>query len=770
MNTHRASIRIATALLALLASIFAAPVLAQPADPAALFPDDTLLYLGRMGGDHVKPAAADTEWGRLLAEPEVERFWNSTSAALEQFVATQSGGDKNTVAVYRAATDVLKALERHPTAFAILDARMSDQGPDVEAALVCRAGAAAADLVKKFDQLQQLIGTPPGEVALVAGYSLTRIPAPMPVFYGNMKGTFLIALGENTVNKIAKRLDAGADETSLAGSVSLKLSRERIGGNDASRSWTFYLDVAAVLDRLRPALPLITRGDEKAAATIESLIAAMGLDSVKSVCWEMHYRADGVVSGTYIHTPDGGRGLFAGGASPLTDADLALIPKNPCWATAFKIDLAALYRGILAALKGLDPDTHAAAMGGIAKVEKALGFRIDEDFLSLIGDTLVLYDTPDSGGFWFTGMTAIVTVKDEEKLRERTRKILKAVDDLVPDRGLSGKLECKVGTLEHRGHTIEFVNVTGIPMPIAPAWTIHEGRLIKAFYPQMVVATLDRLMDGDPKADSILANGDVVKARKVLGENGVGFSYIDSRAGFSSVYPFVLLLAQMGAAMAQGSGVEIDIGALPSLSTLQRHLYADVRTTRSDAQGILSLSHGPWPIPSTPTVSGGVATSALAVSILLPSLSRARELSKRTVCAANLRGIGQVLYISAQDRDNKFPDDIGDVIKEDNTTFKQFICPSTAVSVPDVERAIDACYIYIPGQSTNSPPNNVLLYERFENHGGEGVNVLFQDGHVEFIKDKARVEGLVQKTKENIAGEQAKEKKPGKAKSRSERE
>lgn len=46
-----------------------------------------------------------------------------------------------------------------------------------------------------------------------------------------------------------------------------------------------------------------------------------------------------------------------------------------------------------------------------------------------------------------------------------------------------------------------------------------------------------------------------------------------------------------------------------------------------------------------------IAIIALLISILLPSLSRARELSKRAVCAANQRGIGQSMYIYGQDGD-----------------------------------------------------------------------------------------------------------------------
>ncbi len=50
-----------------------------------------------------------------------------------------------------------------------------------------------------------------------------------------------------------------------------------------------------------------------------------------------------------------------------------------------------------------------------------------------------------------------------------------------------------------------------------------------------------------------------------------------------------------------------------------------------------------------------VAIIALLISILLPSLARARELAKRAVCRANLRGIGQACYIYSNDYDEYFP-------------------------------------------------------------------------------------------------------------------
>jgi prepilin-type N-terminal cleavage/methylation domain-containing protein/prepilin-type processing-associated H-X9-DG protein len=50
-----------------------------------------------------------------------------------------------------------------------------------------------------------------------------------------------------------------------------------------------------------------------------------------------------------------------------------------------------------------------------------------------------------------------------------------------------------------------------------------------------------------------------------------------------------------------------------------------------------------------------VAIIALLISILLPSLSRARELSKRLVCAANVKGLGTAFKIYSNDNEEQWP-------------------------------------------------------------------------------------------------------------------
>jgi len=50
-----------------------------------------------------------------------------------------------------------------------------------------------------------------------------------------------------------------------------------------------------------------------------------------------------------------------------------------------------------------------------------------------------------------------------------------------------------------------------------------------------------------------------------------------------------------------------------------------------------------------------VAIIALLISILLPSLARAREIAKRAVCASNLKGIGTGMHVYANDNEDWFP-------------------------------------------------------------------------------------------------------------------
>lgn len=718
---------------------------ADPVDLARVMPDGTLIYLARSGDDQTDAAIRDTAFGRLLADRQMRSFLDGIWGAVDAFAREQAAAGEDAES-YSAAKRILQTLSRRPVALALIDGGFGEVGPFVEAALVVHLGDAKAAFLADVERIIESADLPPAETVTIAGASLQRLDI-LPgaaLFHGAVKDYFILAVGQSAVEKIAARINGG--KQSLADSRRLELPRRRIGGDDSSRAYTLYLDLGRLIKRAQALLPMITQGDQESTNFFVALLDGLGRARLQSFCWEQHYGEQGCRSSTYIHTAGDEPSPFAElTGKPLTDDDLAMIPKSPAWAFAANIDLAAIYRHLIDLVKSFDADMHGDMTAAIEDAEDHLDLEFDRDLLALIGDTIVMYDAPENGGFLITGVTGIVESADPKRLRRSLRKIVRAISDAA------GEGVVSVQTREYRGHTIEFVNVVGVPMPIAPAWAAHDNRLVFGLYPQMVKNALDGIADGKPETDSLLANADFVRARKVLGPLGSSITYVDTKASMGQAYPWLLLLGQMGAAMAQGEGIALDMSTFPTQRALTRHLFATVGTTRSDPDGMLYASFGPLPIGGQSFIPSDIGTVAMLTSILLPSLSRARELSKRTVCSANLRGIGQAMYIHAQD-DDKFPPDFQTLLDDNNTTERQFLCPSTVAKVGD----LTACYEYIKGQTTSSEPINVLMYEKEQNHG-EGGNVLFQDGHVSFIRPYSRVEELVKETKERLAKKKKKE-------------
>ena len=119
-----------------------------------------------------------------------------------------------------------------------------------------------------------------------------------------------------------------------------------------------------------------------------------------------------------------------------------------------------------------------------------------------------------------------------------------------------------------------------------------------------------------------------------------------------------------------------------------------------------------------------VLVAFVSIPILLPSLARAREISKRAVCNANLKAIGTAMAMYANENMEAFPPNLDTLVADGSISQGMLTCPS----------ADSANYVYVPGRTTNDPPDTVLMYEPLSNHHDEGANVLFVDLHVEFIK------------------------------------
>jgi prepilin-type processing-associated H-X9-DG protein len=146
----------------------------------------------------------------------------------------------------------------------------------------------------------------------------------------------------------------------------------------------------------------------------------------------------------------------------------------------------------------------------------------------------------------------------------------------------------------------------------------------------------------------------------------------------------------------------------------------------------------------------GIAVSAVYILLtligILVNAHETQSVAKRVVCGTNLKGLDNAMVVYATDYDDILPtedkwcDLLTSVV---DVKHKSFTCPS----MPDGSFSY-ALNENLAGRSMKDvPPNVVMLFEAdagLNAVGGpemlvsdrhEGCNILFMDGHVEFIKE-----------------------------------
>jgi len=121
-----------------------------------------------------------------------------------------------------------------------------------------------------------------------------------------------------------------------------------------------------------------------------------------------------------------------------------------------------------------------------------------------------------------------------------------------------------------------------------------------------------------------------------------------------------------------------------------------------------------------------------------------RPVYSRSISQGNLRQIGQAILLYTNDHQGEYPDSFQTTLLNEDITSDVFVSPlrsETPANGPTTQAIADqmgagghVSYIYLGrGLSVNTvTPNAIVAYEMIPNAGG-GTNVLFGDGHVEWV-------------------------------------
>ena len=107
----------------------------------------------------------------------------------------------------------------------------------------------------------------------------------------------------------------------------------------------------------------------------------------------------------------------------------------------------------------------------------------------------------------------------------------------------------------------------------------------------------------------------------------------------------------------------------------------------------------------------------------------------RSECQNNLKQLGLGCKTYAREHDGRFPDTILALLPEYNPDNNCYRCPGAGQAPARATGApTTSDYEVVPGLTEKSPGKTILIREKNTgNHTPPGRNVLYVDGHVEFL-------------------------------------
>ncbi len=690
-------------------------VTAQPL--ADKVPADALIYAGWAGADSMGPGYAQSHLKAVLDESNLPQLFDEFVPKLLALASKNVPADGREVLAL--VSSIGPVMWKHPSALYIGPADLTNKDqPSPRAAFLCDAGADAKALADALNNILAKAGQPP-----------------FPLSVQTVGTVVLLEVGKTDVPALLAQ-PGGAK--SLLGSPKCAAT---LGKLVKDPSMAFFVDAEGLVKHVNEIMGMVNK--PQATGKWAKVKEVGGLAGLKGLAFSAGFDGKDWSSQGVILAPGQRTGVLASmmAVKPLSDDVLKAVPKSATSVIATQFDLGAFYDLLHNLIGQADANAQKEFDEGMKQANEAIGFDLRADFLAALGSEWVAYSSPEIGGTGLMGLTVVNRLKDPAKAEKGLNQACKLANQLMAQ-----NQEVHIAFQEMKSGTAT-IHYLAMPL-VGPSWAVADGRLYLGLFPQTVVSAIDL---GGAKGGSILDNPEFQAIKKRLGVTAASsIDFFDLPKTAPEGYTTIIAISRY-AAMADLFGIKSPPMLIPPLHKLLPHLAPAGSATWIDAEGLHYKSICPF--PGSELLGGQanfltgapMATSAVMVSIMLPALNSARERANRVKDAVNLRTIGQGIMLYAIDNKGKYPADLGALVTSSPIGAEVFVDPSGNNGVPPEVRAGDAKaqaawvnahsdYVYI-GANLNdaSPAECIVAYGNPAYHNNQGANILYNDGHVEWL-------------------------------------
>jgi prepilin-type processing-associated H-X9-DG protein len=663
------------------------------ADLCQLVPTGAVAVIHYAGGEQLKSAYERSALGQVLGDPEMQAFLRQPKEAL------------------------LKRLSSHTDAPpAEVIGQMARWIKDKESVLAVYVGGKpavagcvrlGADALHGREVLAEMLKKSPSlSKRTFKGYEVTGNSDGIECAMA--KDVFAAAGDAKTMDALLERIDSGASEPTTLSPPALDVGEKFV--------WA-ALDTPVLLQKARVSIT-----NESAVTKFDAVVKELGAERIGRLEVAGGFDGAGIRTVIRLSGLTQGRGLFAlyGGGAPIDDATVQMVPRDVAGASVAHINLAALWDTVMRIVEvTMDEADRKKFDTGLAQFERDANVRVKQEMIDQVGDLLVFYSKPGPMPMMGGEVALILALKDPQTFAQGMEHVLEyagnqlAKSQQTPQRGAPVAIQrSKVGD-------VDVYYLAGMPM-FSPAFAVKGQRAFLAITPMALNAAIAQ---AEHPRSSLLDNPDFQNVRAKLPGKPVAVSYSDTRQLMASVYA---MIGSFGPMFAGRPNPPLDLALLPPLSSIQEKLFGDVTVVTADNGELVAREYSSLGL-NLSSVAGG----SMMAGMLLPALNTARDKARRTQCLSNLKQIGLGCFMYADKHNDKFPEKLDELIDGDKylSSSKVFHCPSA----PE-ERKMS--YVYISGLTTKDDPDKILAYDADGNHRNAGRNVLFCDGHVEWMMEK----------------------------------